>query len=102
MESSTIISGLLALILLSLLALYRRRRSLRHLRGPPSPFLFGTYMDGLGCFSRSLSASGNIHQIPYQENVGDLDFKWVNEYGTAMRVGGTFGVRASMSMGVGC
>ena len=34
---------------------------------------------------------GNLRDFPYQENVGDLDFEWVNEYGTAWRIGAPFG-----------
>lgn len=84
--------GLLAASLVALIILFRRRRSLRQLRGPPSPFLLGVFSFQQYFYGIDVPL-GNIREIPYQENVGDLDFRWVNEYGTAWRIGGTFGVR---------
>ena len=37
--------------------------------------------------------SGNLRTFFYQGNVGDLDFKYVNEYGLVWRMGGPLGVR---------
>jgi len=35
--------------------------------------------------------------VRYQDEVGDLEYKWTREYGTAFRVAGCYGVRASFS-----
>ncbi|KAN0136054.1 cytochrome P450 [Lactarius tabidus] len=53
----------------------RRGRSLRQLRGPePSSFWLGNEAD-----------------IRYQNEVGDCEFKWMREYGSAWRRAGCFG-----------
>lgn len=36
--------------------------------------------------------SGNVKNFSYQENVGDLDFKYVKEYGLVYRMGAPLGV----------
>ncbi|KAF9265928.1 cytochrome P450 [Marasmius fiardii PR-910] len=52
-----------------------RRRSLSYLRGPPrNSKLFGRELDLL-----------------YEQDVGDLEFKWVEEYGTAFPVPNCYG-----------
>lgn len=84
--------GLIAAALVTLVLIFRRRRSLRQLRGPPSSFFFG--MPLFIMISAKLRVLlGNIRDFPYQENVGDLDFRWVREYGTTWRIGGILGVR---------
>lgn len=35
---------------------------------------------------------GHEKEIHYQKEVGDLDFKWLRQYGTAWRVKGCMGV----------
>ncbi|KAJ3539651.1 hypothetical protein NM688_g6334 [Phlebia brevispora] len=60
--------------LLVLGVVFRNRRRLRHLRGPPSSFLWG-----------------NVRDFSHQQNVGELDFSWLEEYGTAFRIGGVLG-----------
>ncbi|KAI9449717.1 cytochrome P450 [Lactarius psammicola] len=75
---AAILFTLLAGLFSSFLAfLYSRRRggSLRHLRGPePSSFWLGNEAD-----------------IRYQNEVGDCEFKWMREYGSAWRRAGCFG-----------
>ncbi|KAK7469038.1 hypothetical protein VKT23_003532 [Stygiomarasmius scandens] len=52
-----------------------RRRSIQFLRGPPrTSKLYGRELDLL-----------------YEQDVGDLEYKWVEEYGTAFRVPGCYG-----------
>ena len=81
-----------------LVILYVRRRggSLRHLKGPePStfwlgitpPFLFPVVVKLIGW------PLGNEADIRYQNEVGDCEFKWMREYGSAWRRTGCFGVR---------
>lgn len=89
---------LLAVFLAMLVVTFRRRRLLRQLRGPSASFLLGEQaLDDMHLNTQKLTPYllGNLKDIPYQENVGDLDFQWVNEYGTAWRIGGTLGVRAN-------
>ncbi|KAJ3554565.1 hypothetical protein NM688_g3039 [Phlebia brevispora] len=61
-------------VLFVLAVAFRNRRRLRHLRGPPSSFLWG-----------------NVRDFTNQQNVGELDFSWLEEYGTAFRMGGVLG-----------
>ncbi|EKM51868.1 uncharacterized protein PHACADRAFT_262256 [Phanerochaete carnosa HHB-10118-sp] len=62
---------------LVLVRLYRSRthHSIAHIRGPPAKSMI----------------MGNIRDMAYQESVGDLDFKYMKEYGTAWRLHATFG-----------
>ncbi|KAA1474639.1 cytochrome P450 [Dentipellis sp. KUC8613] len=53
----------------------RTRYSLRGLRGPPSPSFW----------------IGNQQDILYQKEVGDVEFKWMREYGSAWRLHGCLG-----------
>ena len=65
--------------------------SIRNLRGPPSKtWLLGMLSEHLETVSHALL--GNIRDYFYQESVGDLDFKYINEYGTAWRQTGPLGV----------
>ncbi|PPQ81693.1 hypothetical protein CVT24_003123 [Panaeolus cyanescens] len=64
------------LTILAIFLFFRsRRRSLSYLRGPPrNSKLFGRELDLL-----------------FQQDVGDLEFKWVEEYGTAFPVPNCYG-----------
>ncbi|OCH85713.1 cytochrome P450 [Obba rivulosa] len=54
---------------------FRSRGSpLKHLRGPPASWLYG-----------------NVLEIASQEKVGDLDTKWIREFGGAWRIKDCFG-----------
>ena len=99
----------LTVILFALLAgssflvfLYARRpgRSLRQLRGPePYSFWLGTFHqfnNDVGLITRLFS--GNEADIRYQNEVGDREFQWMREFGSAWRRAGCFGVRASCSV----
>ena len=75
----------------------RRYRSLKHVRGPPSPsWVFGT-----STFSTRTSSAlpsdnelvGHDVALTRQEEVGELDFAWLKEYGPTWRIGGHLGVR---------
>ena len=66
-----------------------------HIRGPPvKSTLVGAYRvsDYSHCIADPLQ--GNVRELLYQESVGDLDFKFVKEYGTVWRMQHTFGVSA--------
>nr|BAL05188.1 cytochrome P450 [Phanerodontia chrysosporium] len=68
-----------ALLIICWLVVNLRRllthNSIRHLRGPPSAFtLFGNVTDTL-----------------YQASVGDVEFRWLKEYGGAWRLRGLLG-----------
>ncbi|THH16717.1 hypothetical protein EW146_g3968 [Bondarzewia mesenterica] len=64
-----------ALLLVTLFVRHRavRRRSLKDLQGPAATSFW----------------LGNEKDLRYQKEVGDLDFRWVRQYGTAWRVNGT-------------
>ncbi|TFY55001.1 hypothetical protein EVG20_g9479 [Dentipellis fragilis] len=51
------------------------RRSLKYLRGPPSSSFW----------------LGNFKDIFYQDQVGDVEFKWMREYGGAWRISACMG-----------
>ncbi|ETW76268.1 hypothetical protein HETIRDRAFT_461179 [Heterobasidion irregulare TC 32-1] len=67
--------ALVSIVTLVVILSHFRRRFPKDIQGPPSPsFLFGHEKD-----------------IHYQNEVGDLDFQWMRQYGTAWRVGGCLG-----------
>ena len=95
------ISIALACTALLLLVLIRRafcRRTLGNLRGPASvSVLFGQFPHPLlipshTCLMLTVM-SGNEHQIFHQKEVGELDFRWIGEFGLTWRVRGYFGAR---------
>ncbi|KAA1474654.1 cytochrome P450 [Dentipellis sp. KUC8613] len=68
----------LSAALLASFVLYRARRarrSLKYLRGPPSSSYW----------------LGNMKDILYQAEVGDVEFKWMHEYGGAWRISACMG-----------
>ncbi|KAI0666551.1 PAH-inducible cytochrome P450 monooxygenase PC-PAH 4 [Trametes maxima] len=72
---------LAASLLLSLIEFLRRRRSIDHIRGPPTKsFLIGHEYD-----------------LNRQSEVGDLEFKWLREYGPTWKIGGLLGSRGLMT-----
>ena len=46
------------------------------------------------------SLVGNETDLRYQNEVGDCEFKWMREYGSAWRRAGCFGVSVSCSVTV--
>ena len=75
----------------------RRYRSLKHIRGPPSPsWVFGTSAVNAMTSPAPPSDSepvGHDVALTRQEEVGELDFAWLKEYGPTWRIGGHLGVR---------
>ncbi|EIW62975.1 PAH-inducible cytochrome P450 monooxygenase PC-PAH 4 [Trametes versicolor FP-101664 SS1] len=57
-----------------LLRAFHRRKSIRYIRGPP----------------RFLSLLGHDYLMNLQDEVGDLDFKWLAEFGSTWRIQGAF------------
>lgn len=76
--------------------LYRRRTHyVKRIRGPPGSFWRGTYprlCTAMQIYSQILLLIGNVRNFSYQENVGDLDFKYVKEYGLVYCLGAPLGV----------
>ncbi|KIP01271.1 hypothetical protein PHLGIDRAFT_123499 [Phlebiopsis gigantea 11061_1 CR5-6] len=75
MDSTTFsvtVAAFAVVLLLRLYYVWLTHHSISHIRGPETG-------------SKLL---GNIREIAYQENVGDLDWKWLAEYGTAWRLRG--------------
>ena len=67
-----------------------------HIRGPPvKSALMGAYMVSTYSHCIADQLQGNLRELWYQESVGDLDFKYVKEYGTVWRMQHIFGVSAS-------
>lgn len=97
MEQNTavlfILVGFVALVVTK--RLLTNKHSLNDIRGPPrSSWLFGTrllswlYLPYLN----AAYISGNIKDFFYQDNVGDMDFKFLQEYGAVWRMFQPFGV----------
>lgn len=92
MFSKTSFALLVAFVTVILRLLFKRR-SLRFLKGPPSPsFLTGRLQPLSFGFPLIIFIEGNENEMRYQEQVGDLEFQWVKEYGTAYRIAGCLGV----------
>ncbi|KAI0674750.1 PAH-inducible cytochrome P450 monooxygenase PC-PAH 4 [Trametes maxima] len=66
---------------LVVLGLLRRRRSLKHIRGPPTA-------------SRLI---GHEYDLNRQPEVGDLEFKWLREYGPTWKISGFLGTDGLMT-----
>ncbi|KAI0644565.1 PAH-inducible cytochrome P450 monooxygenase PC-PAH 4 [Trametes meyenii] len=66
---------------LAVLGLLRRRRSLKHIRGPPTA-------------SRLI---GHEYDLNRQTEVGDLEFKWLREYGPTWKISGLLGTDGLMT-----
>ncbi|KAK0442249.1 cytochrome P450 [Desarmillaria tabescens] len=63
------------LLLVSLLLRWFKRPSVKHVKGPPSPSFW----------------LGHERILRDQDNAGDLETKWLREYGTLYRIGGCLG-----------
>ncbi|GJE98388.1 cytochrome P450 [Phanerochaete sordida] len=70
-----VLCGSCAAALLLLWYKSRQRHSIAQVRGPPV----------------KNAIMGNIRDLSYQESVGDLDFEYLKEYGTAWRMQSTLG-----------
>ncbi|EIM91061.1 cytochrome P450 [Stereum hirsutum FP-91666 SS1] len=68
-------SSLLLLAFVKIATTYINRRSLKNLQGPASPSFW----------------IGNEFDIRFQKEVGDCEFKWMHDYGTAWRTAGCMG-----------
>ncbi|KIY63092.1 hypothetical protein CYLTODRAFT_426399 [Cylindrobasidium torrendii FP15055 ss-10] len=80
----TIIATVGLLLLWSISTAARRHRSMvAQIRGPPSPSW----------------VVGHEQSFRNQDQVGDLEFQWVREYGAAFRLKGVFGEDALMVVG---
>ncbi|KAI0829918.1 PAH-inducible cytochrome P450 monooxygenase PC-PAH 4 [Trametes gibbosa] len=70
-------AALIALgLVLVLLRSFLRRRNLQHIRGP----------------ERLKSILGHDYAMALQDDIGDLEFEWFNEYGATWRTQGAFGM----------
>jgi hypothetical protein len=88
----TVLGGL---SLLAFLYTHRRGTSLTDLRGPQSSsFWLGILAPILrqADIINWIFFSGNEVDIRYQNEVGDCEFEWMREYGSAWRRAGCFGV----------
>lgn len=79
-----------------LLRLFQHRRSLRQIQGPPRLFsLLGECIfTGNIADADSIPGSGHEVHMSRQDEVGDLEFKWLRQYGPTWRIQGAFGVSA--------
>ena len=88
---------LLVAVIASLAFAYIRRRNsfLARLRGPKSPSLWiGKHRPFLFWGKQGLTTCdiGNEGDIHYQNEVGDCEFKWMRQFGSAWRRRGCLGV----------
>ncbi|TFY82541.1 hypothetical protein EWM64_g1476 [Hericium alpestre] len=77
MASLSLIAGIAAVVLVLRYVFIRlfRPSTVKDLRGPPSPSFW----------------IGNEQDIRYQDQVGDVEFKWMHDYGNAWRIAGNLG-----------
>ncbi|KAI0356394.1 PAH-inducible cytochrome P450 monooxygenase PC-PAH 4 [Trametes cingulata] len=68
-------------LVLIFLRLARRRKSIRQIPGPPAVS----------------SLLGHEYELNQQDQVGDLELKWLNEYGPTWRIKGAFGTDVLMT-----
>lgn len=86
------------LVTLALYIAYRftKHRSITHIKGPKSTFLIGPPFPVLAVpaiyKSNIFLCLGNIQNFYYQENVGDLDFQYMKDYGLLWRMSRPLGV----------
>lgn len=73
----------------------RRYRSLDHIRGPPTPSWLHGMHPSLAPRDGALTPcrAGHDIELSRQSEAGELDFRWLKEYGATWRIGGHFGVR---------
>ncbi|KAI0633710.1 PAH-inducible cytochrome P450 monooxygenase PC-PAH 4 [Trametes polyzona] len=71
---SAAVCAALALVLV-LLRVFKRRNSIRHVRGP----------------ARFASLLGHEYLMTLQDDAGDLELQWLKEYGPTWRIQGAFG-----------
>ena len=62
------------------------------IRGPPGSFLRGKCHIIFFRGGELMMRVGNIRDFFYQNNVGDMDFQFVKEFGLVWRMGAPFGV----------
>ncbi|KAI0373422.1 PAH-inducible cytochrome P450 monooxygenase PC-PAH 4 [Pilatotrama ljubarskyi] len=78
----TSVAAYLAICLVVLcLRLSRRRKSIQQIRGPPA----------------ASSLLGHEYELNQEDQVGDLEFRWLKEYGPTWRIKGAFGTDALMT-----
>ncbi|RDX57275.1 cytochrome P450 [Lentinus brumalis] len=82
MMEPLLLTAFLSLIVIVIAAVRRRRSgSLDNIRGPPSP----SWLHGHGV------------ALTRQNEVGELDFQWMKEYGATWRIGGHLGTQQLMT-----
>ena len=72
-----------------------RASSIAHLPGPPpGSWLVGMSSSDHSHQPRSNVSSGNLPQLIRPKEIGDADFAWTKDFGSAVCIKGTFGVSA--------
>ena len=94
MELLTI--GVLAIVLLSALLTVRhilaKKISLKYIPGPPTSWLYGERHLSYDDSEAYHGLLGNTISFFYQDSVGDMDFGFLKQYGTAWLMSLPFGV----------
>lgn len=88
--------ALLPLVVVALIHSCFKRRLPKDIQGPPSTsFWIGAKNRLKSLIHRRFNSApiGNEKDIRYQNEVGDQEFQWLRQYGTAWRVAGCMGVR---------
>lgn len=79
-----------------------KHNSIKHIRGPAvkSKLIGKSNRMSVGLEVLIRRFEGNTRDIGHQQSVGDLDFKWIREYGPTWRLHGPLGVRQFFSADV--
>lgn len=79
-----------------LLRLFQHRRSLRQIQGPPRLYSLLGECIFPGNIAEADVIAGLGHEVlmSRQDEVGDLEFEWLRQYGPTWRIQGAFGVSA--------
>jgi len=82
------------LIVLYLIVRWFNTRPLANIQGPPRPsWTFGELNPAVTVCRTQLQTVGNIVELQHQADAGELEFKWISQYGEACKIAGPFGVR---------
>ena len=81
-------------LLVGALLLKRNTRTLKDLRGPPSRsfWLGATLLIFTITFVWLTAEEGNLLDIRYENEVGNVEFPWMREFGGAWKIKGILGV----------
>ena len=86
--------GVLLIVLYLVVSKWSNTRTLANIQGPPRPsWTFGELNPAVTVCRAHLQTIGNIVDLQHQPDAGELESKWISQYGEACKIAGPFGVR---------